>query len=396
LRRLQLVEGLFHLVGFSTSAFASKASELDSARLFVKRCWLRPRDFEWQARNLWDASAIPDITELIDALQDQGGSMAAVELLKYLDSLESQYLRQIPRGSELKYSLAEPLPQPTQLSVRATYDRKLAGMDPFQRAREVEKQYWQNPDSGLEDRVFRNYVVAGAYKLARRFYSQARENIIDPVGFSNSMGKTAYVVGYLLNDEKMRAMALEDSNSGSQSDMTIHIWDAAVRDNPEELKQNVKDIIERYEDNKGANSLGRRLLKFLPLLPALRDPNHSSRQQALRFFGKDEDWSTLRWIWIEKLKIPAKDAITLLGGHETGIFQLVLIRYLENDATKMEDALNQFSRSRTYIDEKSALAYHLYNKLTNHAITDEETDLRPADATSIRKAVLAKLKRVRE
>jgi rhamnogalacturonyl hydrolase YesR len=74
----------------------------------------------------------------------------------------------------------------------------------------------------------------------------------------------------------------------------------------------------------------------------------------------------------------------------------VLIRYLENDATKMEDALNQFSRSRTYIDEKSALAYHLYNKLTNHAITDEETDLRPADATSIRKAVLAKLKRVRE
>ena len=81
-------------------------------------------------------------------------------------------------------------------------------------------------------------------------------------------------MGYAMNDPELRRMAMEDSSSGSASDMMMHIWDAAWRNQPRELEEKVKEIIERYEQEMGVNSPGRRLLKFLPLLPALRDAKH--------------------------------------------------------------------------------------------------------------------------
>src|SRR5262249_12225605 len=146
-------------------------------------------------------------------------------------------LKEIPNAQELKYSLAEALPQPTELYVKSVQDWKFRRFDNFRRGQELERLYWENPDSGLEARVFRNYAVVGAFNSARRFYQQARGNILDPVTFSNGMGREVYMVGYCLNDERLRASALEDSNSGSASDMMMHLWEAAVMDRPKEMQQ---------------------------------------------------------------------------------------------------------------------------------------------------------------
>ncbi|MBI3853774.1 MAG: hypothetical protein HY298_26325 [Verrucomicrobia bacterium] len=396
LLRLQMVDGFFRRVGYNDSPFGSNLSQQERARLLVKRCWLRPRDFEWQARNLWDGEAIGEIPDLADALHDHGGSLATVEILNYLDSLKKEVLQKIPRGAEMMNLFAESLPQPSQLYVRCVYTRKFQGLHNFERAQEVEKIYWRNPDSGLEDRVFRNYVVAGAFESARRFYTQARRNLIDPVSFSNNMGKTAYVTGYCLKDPAMRKMALDDSASGSFSDMTMHVWDAAVQDNSNELEQGVRDLIERYESNKGSDSAAKRLMKFLPLLPAVRDPNNRAHEEALRHFGKDDSWVVLRWIWIEKFKLKTNDAVTFLGGRESGLFQHVLICYLDQNKPAMLDALNQFFASRTYIDEKSALGNFLYYKLLNETSSHKDIDLKPANSLSLREAVLSKLKSTRQ
>jgi hypothetical protein len=392
LARLQMVDGFFQRVGWNPHPFDTKGSDLDSARLFVKRSWLRPRDFEWQARTLWDAKGVADIPELANALREEGGCHAAVPILNYLVSLGADAQREIPGADDLKLALAETLPQPSNLYVRAVYDRKFKNLENFERAQTIERLYWQNPDSGLEDRVFRNYVVVNALTSAKRFYTQARENLLDPVGFANGMGKTAYMVGYVLNDSAVRKMALEDSRSASYSDMVINIWDAAVRDNLKELEQTAHELVERYEEDKGANSQGRQLLKFLPLVPALRDARNSSRQEALRFFGKSESWIALRWIWIEKFKMPAEDAIALLGGRENDLFRRVLICYLEKDPAKTLEALNAFSASRAYIDEKTALSTYLYYCLRKNLPKRDESDLKPSGVVSTRQAVLAKLK----
>ena len=46
----------------------SAPRNLDAVRLWVRRSWLRPLDFEWQARSLWD-TALPEIFPLIDAFR---------------------------------------------------------------------------------------------------------------------------------------------------------------------------------------------------------------------------------------------------------------------------------------------------------------------------------------
>src|SRR5262249_39519557 len=127
-----------------------------------------------------------------------------------------------------------------------------------------------------------------------------------------------------------------------------------------------------------------------------RDPRHSSRQEALRYFGQDDSWVILCWIWIEKFKMSVPDATMFLGGRDSDVFRQFLIWCLDKDNTKALEAFNNFNASRNVIDEKSVLAACLYNRLRPLSPPHEEPDLMPAGATSIRQAVLAKLKSLRK
>ncbi len=254
-----------------------------------------------------------------------------------------------------------------------------------------ERMYWQNPDSGLEGRSLFGYVVSGCYASVRRFYNQSRSNYTDPVGFSNVSGLELFVLGYALNDADLRSKVLEDSRSGSYSDMLMHIWEAAILGDAKQMKTDTKELVERYEQDQGVDSLGRRLLRFLPLLPALKDPGHPSRRQAVEFFGKEPGWTFLRFIWVEKYKIPVSDAVVLLGGRENDAFTQLLIAYLEKDKAKVRENLNQLNTTDVR-NEYRVLGACLYEKLAPNEHDYRDVDLKPAGAMSIRQAVLQKLK----
>jgi hypothetical protein len=388
LKRLQMVEGLFQMVGFSRPAVEGPGPE--AARMMVKRCWLRPKDLEWQVRSLYDDKHIPDIPVLLTAYHSEGGSLAAAFATIYLLRLNNEALAELPNGQGIQFSIAESLPQPTYMKMRVTFERKHKNLDDFKKGQELEKLYWQNPDSDLEGRVLIYYIEAGAYKSLRRFYSQARSNFLDPVKFSNGSGPQLFVVGYCLNDRKLREQAIEDSSSASQMDMMLHLWEAAIEDKPKEIEEWANQIVERYEQNEGVNSLARRLLKFLPLLPALRDAKHASHREALEFFGKDQGWTILRFIWIEKFKLPVSEAITFLGGKENSLLNQFLISYLEKDL--QQDALQQLSHSNARTEQKM-LGYCLFHKLHPVPKLQEDADLKPPGAASIREAVLERTKR---
>jgi hypothetical protein len=353
---------------------------------------LRPPEFEWQARALWDGNGFSDIEDVIHALHEEAGTSGTVAVLSYLSRLDNANLRKIPNGSELKYSLADSLYQPTALKVRSMSQGKFRNLDNFSRAQEYERLYWQNPDSGLEGRVIFNYIVSGGYDSAKRFYSEARSNFEDPVGFSNGLGQELFVFGYCINDAKIRQQAMEDSRSASYSDMVLGVWEAAIRDNAKDIEKGANEIVERYEDRKGADSPGHRLLKFLPLLPALKDPKHPSRKEALEYFGRGDGWTVLRFIWIEKYNIPTEDAILLLGGRENNLLGQFLISYLEKNQPKALDDLNKLTTASDTRGEQKVLVACLYSRMHPLASPHEDKDLKPPGAMSIRQAVMTRLK----
>jgi hypothetical protein len=392
LKRLELLDHSFPSLGADLGPNGSDVAKLEFGRLFVRRAWLRPQFFGSQANRLLAGRAFSEISDLAEALSGEGGTLASVLVLQYLDGLTAQRLNVIPRAEDLMHSLAETLPQPTELYVKVVQERRFRGLNNFARGQELERLYWQSPESGLEARIFRNYALVGAYESARRFFAQIRSNLVDPVKVSNGLGKEVYMLGYCTQDKALREEALKASSSGSLSDLMLQIWEAAMGDRSKDLAQLVDDLIERYETNQGQNSQGRRLQRFLPLLPALRDPRHPSREAALGHFGPDQEWIVLRWIWIEQFKIPVADAIRLLGGRENDHFRNVLIAYLDRDEVKTLAALNSFSRAKRGSDEKTLLAAHLYRKLRPVPVPGEQIDLKPAGAKSIREAVHEKLR----
>ena len=56
--------------------------------------------FSGRLAPLWDADAIRDIAELIQALRDQGGYPGRVVAVDYLTSLKDSVLREVPNGVE--------------------------------------------------------------------------------------------------------------------------------------------------------------------------------------------------------------------------------------------------------------------------------------------------------
>jgi hypothetical protein len=390
LLRLQHVSSIYNFSGWSPNPFQTPWTTTNSASIFVKRCWLRPELFDWQARSLWDDNRFDLIEKVVDSAQQEEGPPGAVAVLRYVNSIRQDLRASLPKAQEWMSASVEQLPQPTRTGVYATWNTKFSGKSLLQIAEELEKLYWQNPDSKMEDWVFLYYAKAGAFNAARRFYKESHGNLLDPVYTSNGLGHYAFILGYLLNDASLRQMALEDSASASYDDMILHMWDAAIQDSRAELANQVDELIERYEKDKGPKAFGAQLKEFLPLLPALanaKDPKHS---EAISYFGKDTICVTLRWIWIEKFKLSKEDAIAFLGGRETDAPRHVLICYLDGDAEKTLQACNELMHRNDANAEQSILAKYLCDKLAKTKELDVP-ELKPADASSARTAVLARL-----
>lgn len=392
LLRLQLVDGFFDLVGWSPSPFIPKSGAVEGAQMLARRGWLRSKEFEWHVRSLWDGGFLPDVTRYMESMRDEGGALAAVEVLQYLTSINSNERTNVPKADVLMPQLAQKIPETTRIHLSAVWDSKYTNKNPFEVAQALERLYWQDVSSGFENEIINNYVKAGAYKSARRFFMQTREYVLDPVQVSNTRGQIAFVLGYLENDPELRRAAMLASRSGSSSDMYLHIWEAAIRDDIPQLTKNIQQLVSRYQSSAGPDSSGRKMLKFLPLLPALKDPNHASREEALRYFSNEAGWTVLRWIWIQKFKLPNEDAITFLGGRETEAFRHILVCSLEGKRKEAEVALQSYLESTSRFNEQTLLAGYVTDKMRNKPFNKPEPDLKPAEVVSVREAVLARLK----
>jgi hypothetical protein len=399
--RLQRVDGIYGFTGWSPNPFCGDEITANRcAEVFMKRRWLCPGLFDWQARSFYEEGRVDLIGALVDSVRQEAGPMGAAAALQYFTSIRRDRLGPLaPKAGEWMAKLAEQLPQPTKLSINAVWQKEFADRPPLDTARELERLYWQNPDCEMEDWVFLYYAKAGAFNAARRFYLESRENLLDSVKTSNALGHYAYLVGYLKNDASLREMALEDSRSASAADMQLHIWDAAIRDDREQLTEQVDELFERYDSEKGPKSRGARLQQFLPLLPALANADDPKHKQAIGHFGNDPDWVVLRWLWIAKLKLPKDEAIAFLGGRETDATRRVLVCYLDGNTQETWSAAEALMHQVGTSAEQCILAKFLSMKAGKDgkdATEPDVPDLKPVGASSARSAVLARLAQKQE
>lgn len=392
LYRLQHVDGLQLLVGTSPSPF-SDIEEGDTnavSLVFMKRAWLRPTELDWQARELSDDGDFLHLAELIESIDKEGGSRGAYLALNYLAPISSRETKFLPKLEQWKKTFAAKFLQSSRMTVDIAWTELGKGKNSLQFAQALEKVYWKNPNSNLAEFPFDNYVYSGDLKAARRFYLYAREDFEDPVAVSKGLGGFAWSLGYALGDADLRAKALQDSACGSEADIVSHILDACLRDNRPEMLKYLKQMIELFESGGAKNSLGRQLYGFIPLLPALADPQDAHHREAIDYFGRENGWSIPRWIWIEKFKLSKEDGIAFLGGRDTDTFRQIMVAYLDDNQKKLNDAVNIVIRKDRGYGSSSIIARYLQQKHRNMRIPPSP-DLKPEGAMSSRSAVLKHL-----
>jgi hypothetical protein len=397
LYRLQMVDDLGWRVKINIQPFAKDTTDTNGARQFYRRCWLRPYETRLQAWALCKANLCGEMNVVLRRYHNEGGPKADMLALEWIqDWYSAKDLEMQPELKSLQEEMAEGMGDPTITQVKALYQKRYASLGNAARAEAYEKLFWQNPDCGLEQDILNGYIFGGAWKSAIRFYKQARETVSRDVGFSNFLTPQVWMMGFLDNDDDLMNLAFEDSDTGSYSSMITAVWHYTAHDQFDKVEQQLSELISRYESEWGPRSLGRTMKGFLPLIPALKDPKHPRHEETLDYFGKSDMAEIFRWILIRKYKLNSQDAIRFLGGKETDRLRRVLVLYLENERGQpIRDALTDYIANNP--GNKGAgrpLACWAAGQTQNRPkeiVELDEKDLKPADALSIRQAVLAKL-----
>jgi len=363
--RLQYVTETLRFAGQKIPPFSGDGAPDPAltAQRFLRACWLEPLHIARYSMLLSAGGLSSEASPTLERLLDEGGFLQVAPLLTYLAGRNTaQMKKSYPELIPLRHRVATEAPQPNLNTFEVlqigdhSHDRGLTW------AQDSERLYWKNTDSGLEETVFDAYALAGHPGEARRFYFRVRSHLGDPVKVSNNIGEKAWLVGFALQDRKLMEAALEDSASGSASDLQMQAWNAAVRGDVAAFRAAVRDRLERYPDSKNRYHW-ERILQFAELLPALAKANHPDRQKALDYFGRDGTATMLRWIWIHHYNLPTADAIRFLGGREPDAIRKVWACVLVKDLPAADAAVAELQKSAAGRGPYALVAVHARDQL---------------------------------
>jgi hypothetical protein len=390
LLRLQMVDDLAQSVKVSGQPFSADMNNAEAARLFYKRCWLRPYDVRWQAWTLNMANQADEMTQMLARYHRECGPMSDLRSMAYLSSISQQKIDQVANLKDLRNQLANSVPVPVPIKIDILGDGMFPNMSRLEQYRKLEQLFWEYPDYQIEHKVIKDYIHVCAFDSVKRFYFQMRKLIESDVQFSNLTGPFLWAVGFMQKDEELMRTAMEDSDTGSYQAILLAFWNSAAHDDDEGMSREMDYLIERYESKAGTESTGRILKGFVPLLPALKDPKHPDHGKALDYFGKRNEGQVLRTILVLRCGLSTNDAIRFLGGQETDRYRNVLMTYLLKDKERMKVVFADYEKN-TVSDVRWVMAKWMYHDLVDGSASVEDKDLSVPGATSIRQAVLEKL-----
>ena len=384
-RGLQMVDCVAWRSDVMVHPFGSNLHATNAAQIFYKRCWLNPAYTQWQCWALDNADLKNETVELLKRYHEEGGLKSEVIGVQYINSFGNKELNLRPKLREIREQMGEDFLDPTSLQAVALFRKRMAKLSYGARAQAYEKIFWQNPDCGLEAKVLEDYILAGAWKSADRFYRQARETVSIDLSFSNELSPMAWAAGFLTKNEDLMKLAVKDSDTASYACMQTEAWNAAALGNYQKTKACFDGIIQRYEPHR-PNSEAHVLKKFMSLLPALQDSNNPKHQEALNYFRQKDLDPIFRWIVIQNCKLEEKEAINFFGGTKNDVLRQMVTAYFQNKPDVMKEAFKHFAHKKDQA-ASPALAGWLNAKMSNKTPGIEEKDLKPPGAKSIAQAV---------
>jgi hypothetical protein len=353
---------------------------------FVRRNWLRPHAGTEYLHALHTSQSWERHRGLLERLAREGGRSQAAMMVAYL---REEWRPPVPGRAVLVESIGAGLP----LAERAVQREKLrdrTGWEPLAYAQAWERLHWQKPDDAYAVVVFSEYVAAHAHEAARRFYQQAREAVSDPLSWG-AIAAQRFMLAWWENDEAGIQQALEDGSTGSYRDFVARICHAAARDQRAELAELVEAGIERYEQSQRADAPLHSLQGFLPLLPALGDPQHPDHERALDYFKTNNHWPALQWILLTRHQLSVPAAVRFLGGRDTGFPRRGMVLYLLGDKEGLAAFLRKHDRWEQWPPMTFVVTHALRHRLEQTPVPAEQPDLRPPGAESLGQFIRARL-----
>lgn len=388
LRRMQFADTSSHaLRSFPFPIWSADPAQ--NPHFYWRRCWLRPWLIGQQVSGLL-VQHQDQVIPFLSRFHMEGGAVGDATALHVLVNNTEKVALKIPGKQKLQEELARSLIEPSILQLNTTWEQKYEKMPFFEKGQELEKVFWDAPDIGIHGWIFHNYLMAYADTSAKRFYGQVAGVVGNPITFANGIGQMRYAMAALDEDQAAMKKALQDSDSGSLGNMMMMVWEAVIADNTVVLRRQLDEAIERYPSSAAQM---RRLKGFLPLLPALADPKHADRKQALDYFANDSEWTFLQWILIRKNHLPVKDAIQFLGGNETDGVRQAMISFLSKDRIRFEELFEKISRTDSFIKARFVLLLRLRKEFLEIKEPAGQVDLKLAKAQTVEQAMLEALEK---
>lgn len=361
----------------------------DDARLFYRRCWLRSGQLPVQSALLACCGPLTEVLPMLKRQQAEGGPLMTKEILQFLvHGMTPNQAGQLPGKKRFQEELAQAMPEPTILQVNTLWEKHYAPMSPWERGRTLETLFWEHPTVRVHEWVYENYLLAHADQAARRFYDQVSAFLQEPIEFSNGLGLERFVQAYLDEDQAALDKVLNDCDSGSLNYLNMLMWHALIREDFPALEQEVDEAVDRYGSAQKNEDPMWRLKKFLPLIPALKDPQHSERAKALDYFANDSAWPVIQWIMVRQFRLNLADAVRFLGGENTDVVRRLLVFYLRQDKPNFEQLYHKFSRTDLCSSSRFALATCLRNRLLEVPAPADQPDLKPNTVELLSRSVL--------
>ncbi len=388
--RLQYVQGAFDYVTENRQWW--KQNAVDRVEEYTSRSWLNADLVRTQIAAFYHARKRERILPYIDRIRAEGGTLCDSRILKWFaDDLRSDGVLLVPGAAGYKKKFAHEQKQATLQTINILWD-EYEKMPLFERAKELERLYWQGASENLYYEIFEDYIKTHAYDAAKRFCRQVQPRI-ESVTFSNSLGSRRFTLAMLEKDEKAMGEAIVASATGSFQDMVLNIAAAACQNNMKAMERQVDECLERYgKDSEMMNTLK----GFIPLVPALKDASHPEHTKALDYFATNHHWPTLQWIFIKNAKLDTDESVRFLGGRETDWERQLLVLFLLKDKETFKAKYNdqeKYGRSqdRHWSNMAFILIHYLRNELLEVPIPADQPDLKPAGAMTLSERVHSSL-----
>lgn len=350
-----------------------------AARIWLRHSWGQHTVLSYLATG---PQPRPKFELLVDRMESEGGEECLTCLDKFLRNqrpLQARYLA----DASWQERLTRLTPNNVSSRLWRTTNSRVMHENPLALAQQMEREYWTIPGCGSEDTIFLLYLEAGALDAARRFYDQAHEVNTESVGFSNKMANRRWMLAFMEEDKEAMEKHRFDASTFSYSDITKNFLQELAAGNDESALAHLNAGIERYDQDKPLEkSMFKRMRDFMPLLPALADPQHARHVEALQFFQRDDEWPTAQWLLIQRCKLPQAEAELFLGGEKTNPERLSLIAYLRGDKELFDAAVERTDQTRIG-NMARVVTLALRAKLHHIQAPADQPDLRPTDAVPL-------------